>query len=118
MVSLFWFVYAFCIMHLLKPSSSAFGIRRILGKSMVPDLQLHGRNLSNLNVTKFNGNVVHLTIPGEEACDVYLCGTVHVAKNSVAMVKEVIDCIRPNMIVLELCENRIDSVLSAVVPER
>lgn len=44
-------------------------------------------------------------------CDFYLCGTLHVAKHSVDMVKDVIQTLKPNVVMLELCCSRLDSLM-------
>lgn len=60
--------------------------------------------------TKYKKRFVCCNVPQYPNCDVYLCGTLHVAKTSSAMVQEVIQSIKPHYIVLELCESRIDSL--------
>jgi pheromone shutdown protein TraB len=42
--------------------------------------------------------------------DVLLCGTLHVTTSSQDFVKDVVATTRPGMVVLEICESRIDSI--------
>lgn len=60
--------------------------------------------------TKYKSRFVCCQIPAYPDCDVYLCGTLHVAKTSTEMVQEVIRMLRPQFVVLELCESRVDSL--------
>ena len=46
--------------------------------------------------------------------NIYLCGTLHVAQTSADMVKDVIRCVQPDFVMLELCEARIDNLMVSV----
>lgn len=61
--------------------------------------------------TKYKGRVHCCTIPAYPHCDVVLCGTLHVAKTSSDMVRDVIQETKPDYIALEICEGRLDSLL-------
>ena len=60
--------------------------------------------------TKYKSRFVCCHMPMYPEIDVYLCGTLHVAKTSAEMVQEVIRTIKPSYVVLELCEARADSL--------
>lgn len=59
---------------------------------------------------RYKGKVVCINSPYFPHCDIYLCGTLHVAHNSISMVQEAIQVISPHYVVLELCESRIDNL--------
>lgn len=59
---------------------------------------------------KYKSRFVCCQVPAYPDCEVYLCGTLHVAKTSTEMVQEVIRTLRPQFVVLELCEARVDSL--------
>ena len=59
---------------------------------------------------KYKGKIVCVNSPYFPHCDIYLCGTLHVAHNSINMVQEAIQIISPHYVVLELCESRIDNL--------
>ena len=61
-------------------------------------------------VKKYEQKFIPLTIPQAD-CDIYLCGTLHVAERSVDMVKEAIQLLKPNYVVVELCEQRLDALV-------
>jgi hypothetical protein len=61
-------------------------------------------------VDKYKDRMVHCTIPQFPNCDIFLCGTLHVAKTSAEMVTDVINELKPDFVVLELCETRADSL--------
>ncbi len=42
--------------------------------------------------------------------DVYLCGTLHVAKTSVDFVKDAVRTIKPDFVILEICNARVESL--------
>ena len=46
-------------------------------------------------------------------CEVYLCGTLHVAKSSADFVIDAISSLKPDYVVVELCDSRIDSLCEA-----
>lgn len=63
-------------------------------------------------MSKYKGKFIHcISSSHNQNCDIYLCGTLHVAKISVDMVKEVIQSIQPNYVVLEVCDARLDSLI-------
>ena len=66
---------------------------------------------------KFKGRIVHCQIPAFPRCDVYLCGTLHVAKRSSEMVNETITALQPHYTVVELCDERRDAILIAAAGE-
>eukprot|EP01038_Epipyxis_sp_PR26KG_P013477 gene13477-18078_t len=59
---------------------------------------------------KYKGKFVICEVPEFPYCDIYLCGTLHVAKTSLDMVQEVVSCLMPEYTIVELCEARIDSL--------
>ena len=59
---------------------------------------------------KYGKRFVRCSVPLYPHCDVYLCGTPHVAKTSAEMVSDVVRGIKPHFVVLELCESRLDSL--------
>jgi pheromone shutdown protein TraB len=66
---------------------------------------------------KYMGKVVCCEIPEFPQCDVFVCGTLHVAKTSADMVKDVIRAVKPQYVVLELCDARIDSICDSALDE-
>ena len=62
-------------------------------------------------VNKYKGKLLHCKIPAYPNCDLYLCGTLHVAESSCIMVKDVINKVSPSFVLLELCEARLDSLV-------
>ena len=58
----------------------------------------------------YRGRVMLCQIPDFPLCDVYVCGTLHVSKTSADMVKDTIERVKPDYIILELCDGRIDSI--------
>ena len=65
----------------------------------------------NSLITKYRGKLICCQSSYFPHCDIFLCGTLHVAKTSAEMVKEVVSSIRPHFVLLELCESRIDNLL-------
>eukprot|EP01032_Pedospumella_encystans_P009048 gene9048-10684_t len=66
-------------------------------------------NVSAL-MQKYGGQFEHINSPLYPHCDIYLCGTMHVANSSIDMVRDVIQSTLPDYVVLELCEERIDTL--------
>lgn len=66
---------------------------------------------------RYKQRVVHCCPPSYPNCDVYLCGTLHVAKTSSELVRDVIQSVKPDFVVLELCESRIDSLYELDIDE-
>lgn len=64
---------------------------------------------------KYKSRIVRCHSPFFPHCDIFLCGTIHVAKTSADMVANVISAVKPHYVVIELCEGRADS-LSDVEP--
>lgn len=62
----------------------------------------------------YGKKIVYCESPNHPHCDIYLCGTLHVSKASVEMVSQVIRRLKPQYIVIELCESRIDSLYDVV----
>ena len=62
-------------------------------------------------LSKYKGKLVHCCISKYPNCDIFLCGTLHIAKTSTDMVREVIREIKPNYVVLELCDARLDNLI-------
>jgi pheromone shutdown protein TraB len=61
---------------------------------------------------KYGNKLLCLQLPDYPDVDAYLCGTLHVSIASVDMVQEVVREIMPNAVVIELCSNRIDSLVA------
>lgn len=53
----------------------------------------------------------------EGSSPIYLCGTLHIAQASVEMVRDVIQSIKPEFVMLELCENRAGTLLESLSEE-
>ena len=60
---------------------------------------------------KYKGKVVSCTMEKYPHCEVILCGAIHVTQASSAMVEDVIQEVKPQFIMLELCEARVDTLL-------
>ena len=69
----------------------------------------HLSNLQRLS-DQYKGKFVCTSIPQYPHCDIYLCGTLHVAKSSTDMVVDTIHTMKPHYVLLELCEARADSL--------
>lgn len=63
-------------------------------------------------VSRYHPGIVRCTVASYPNYEVYLCGTVHVSKSSVNMVKDVIQTLRPEFVLVELCAERADSLCS------
>lgn len=63
--------------------------------------------------SKYSGRLLFCRAENFPSVDIYLCGTLHVSKRSAEMVKDVIQTILPNYVVLELCEERADSLVTS-----
>ena len=61
-------------------------------------------------VSRFRGRVVRCCSPAAPYCDIFLCGTLHVAHSSTDMVREAIRLVAPDFVVVEVCEARIDNL--------
>lgn len=66
-------------------------------------------------LNKYSDKVICCQIPQYPHCDIFLCGSLHVAQTSADMVRDVIEQVKPSFVVLELCEARIDSLLEQEV---
>lgn len=64
-------------------------------------------------VSRFRGRVVRCCSPAAPYCDIFLCGTLHVAHSSTDMVREAIRVTTPDFVVVEVCEARIDNLCEA-----
>lgn len=66
-------------------------------------------------IAKYPGRVIKYdyTMQNNKTCSVFLCGTVHVTNASVAMVEDLCASLRPDVVLLELCPERIDACLCA-----
>jgi hypothetical protein len=64
----------------------------------------------NSLLLKYKGRFCCCNSPLYPNCDIFLCGTLHVAQSSSDMVQEVVQGLRPKYVVLELCESRVDSL--------
>jgi len=104
------FVLVLCLRALVLgnvgvPPSSSSSLPS-LAPLKVPDHAAEAERLSS----KYGKRFVHCSIPQFPHCDVYLCGTLHVAKSSSEMVQDVVRGLKPHFVVLELCESRVDSL--------
>lgn len=63
---------------------------------------------------KYKGKLVHFSSSKYPNCDIYLCGTMHVSKSSAEMVQDVVRELKPDVVMLELCPNRIDSIVATL----
>jgi len=92
------------------------------GVNSIETLKLHNfednleAEIANKLEIKYKGRFLSCKSSVYPNCNIYLCGTLHVAKTSADMVQEVIQCIHPNYVVLELCEGRIDNLLEVDEP--
>lgn len=62
-------------------------------------------------LNKYRGRLIHCKCEEAPLCDIFLCGTLHVSPFSVSMVRDVINSLRPDSVVLELCPSRADTLL-------
>lgn len=69
-----------------------------------------------LLLEKYKGRLIQCQSTLNPCCDIYICGTLHVAKTSVDMVREVIRTLRPSFVLLELCEGRVDNLIEHEEP--
>ena len=67
-------------------------------------------------MNQYKNKLVRLSLPEFPHCDIYLCGTLHVAKASSAMIADVITALQPHYVVVEVCESRIDSLFEEETP--
>lgn len=74
------------------------------------NVSTHGEAQSDL-VQQFRGKVLHIKLPEHPYCEIFVCGTLHVSSSSTQMVKTVIQQIKPNIVIVELCGNRVDSLM-------
>lgn len=65
----------------------------------------------------YKGKVVLCQIPDFPLCDVYVCGTLHVSKTSADMVNDTVSRVKPDYIIIELCDGRIDSLCDSTLDE-
>lgn len=86
---------------------------KITPESILTSLANEGRitdpEISSME-EKYKGRLIRCSIAQFPNCDVLLCGTLHVAKTSADMVQDTLKVLRPEYIVLELCEARIDNL--------
>lgn len=75
----------------------------------------HHKAVENL-VQMHGGRFVCINSSAHPHCDIYLCGTLHVANTSVEFVKSAIRSLKPHYVVLELCEERMDVLMEPINP--
>jgi hypothetical protein len=63
-------------------------------------------------ISKYKSRLIHCEVASYPNFEVYLCGTDHVSKSSVHMVKEVLQSLEPQLILLELCAERSETLVS------
>lgn len=87
-------------------------IAQEVNKTDIDYTNIHQLSLSTVDdlLRKYPGRLVCAHTSLYSHCDIYLCGTMHVSKASLDLVKESIQCIRPNFVVLELCEDRLSTL--------
>ena len=88
---------------------SAADLSKSMTSTQLINSDLDSQTLAVLE--KYKGRLKYCCVAEFPNCDIFLCGTLHVAKTSADMVKDVIHEITPQYIVLELCEARIDNLL-------
>jgi hypothetical protein len=71
---------------------------------------------ANEVLSKFKGRVVCCHSSLYPYCDIYLCGTLHVAQSSSAMVRETVASLVPDYVIVEVCEQRIDNLIEDDAP--
>lgn len=79
--------------------------------SLTTDVELDTSILIDHLSAKYKNKFSCIKLALFPQCDFYLCGTLHVAKHSVDMVKDVIQTLKPNVVMLELCCSRLDSLM-------
>ena len=62
-------------------------------------------------VTRYRGRLLYCSSHLFPNCDIFLCGTLHVAKSSTEMVREAVSTLAPRFVVVEVCESRIDNLV-------
>ena len=62
-------------------------------------------------VTRYRGRLLYCSSHLFPNCDIFLCGTLHVAKSSTEMVREAVSTLAPRIVVVEVCESRIDNLV-------
>ena len=77
--------------------------------SLASDERLIDPEISSL-MEKYKGRLICSSIAEYPDCDILLCGTLHVATTSADMVQDAIKVLKPEYIVLELCEARVDNL--------
>ena len=87
-----------------------------------PGLSSHPMSTSSFHVDSierlkkdYGGRFIHCKtgLINYTDIDIYLCGTLHVAKSSVDFVQDTIQTIKPDFVVLEICDSRIDSIITS-----
>jgi len=60
--------------------------------------------------SQYGGKVMCVHSPLYPHCEIYLCGTQHVANTSIKMVLDVVHSVRPNYVIVELCGERLNTL--------
>ena len=77
--------------------------------TLVAETNAHLQLIDTLK-TKYKNKFIYASIPQFPFCEIYLCGTLHVAKTSSDMVADIIRTMKPHYVILEICETRADSL--------
>ena len=77
--------------------------------SLATDERLIDPEICSL-MEKYKGRFICCSVAKYPDCDILLCGTLHVATTSADMVQDAIKVLKPEYIVLELCEARVDNL--------
>lgn len=62
-------------------------------------------------VKKYDGKFLVCNSTTFPDCEIFLCGTLHIAKSSCDMVREVVQGVRPDAVMIELCQHRLETLL-------
>ena len=87
-------------------STDSNGTKPLLAANKIDQVSI----LSQTYKSKF----VQCSVPSIPNCKVFLCGTLHVTKNSADFVKDAIQRLQPDYVIIELCEARIESLCESV----
>lgn len=79
-----------------------------------PPVATNNKDQVSILAQTYKNKFVQCSVPLIPNCKVFLCGTLHVTKNSADFVKEVIQRLQPDYVIIELCEARIDSLCESV----
>ena len=78
-----------------------------LRSGSIPISHIGDGSVNSSFVSKYPGRIVVVQCKQFPLCDIFLCGILHVSHNSIELVKDAVTTVRPDYVVLELCEERL-----------